>query len=136
MAKLPLDIRCRLAFLEGAEERSRCAVGRPLTVGELLAAVARYPGDPLPSEVSRRRRTLVADHELLEDDVRARNEARIYEAQRAGVVSRFSTAHGPERAEAAVASWESEAERRGVARGTPAFWRDGERWIAEEVARR
>ena len=94
------------------------------------------PDDPLSAEVARRRRRLKPDHELLEDDVRARNGVRIYQAQRAGIVARLTTAHGPERAEAAVAAWEAEARRRGIERGTPEFWGAGDPWAVDEARRR
>jgi hypothetical protein len=40
-----LNRRLRLAFIRGAEERSRLEEGRALTVDELRRLVARYPGD-------------------------------------------------------------------------------------------
>jgi hypothetical protein len=40
-----LNRRLRLAFLRGAEERSRLEHGRGLTADELHRVVARYPGD-------------------------------------------------------------------------------------------
>jgi hypothetical protein len=40
-----LNRRLRLAFLRGAEERSRLEDGRGLTADELHRVVARYPGD-------------------------------------------------------------------------------------------
>jgi hypothetical protein len=39
-----LDRRGRLAYLEGAEERSQTAEGRPLTADELARVTRRYPG--------------------------------------------------------------------------------------------
>lgn len=43
--KAELNRRLRLAFVQGAEERSRRVVGRPLTDEELQRVIARYPGD-------------------------------------------------------------------------------------------
>ena len=40
-----LNRRLRLAFIAGAEERSRRERGRPLTPDELRRVLARYPGD-------------------------------------------------------------------------------------------
>jgi hypothetical protein len=40
-----LNRRLRLAFVRGAEERSRRDYGRGLTADELRRVVARYPGD-------------------------------------------------------------------------------------------
>jgi hypothetical protein len=40
-----LNRRLRLAFLAGAEERSRQDLGRGLTEAELRAILDRYPGD-------------------------------------------------------------------------------------------
>ena len=40
-----LNRRLRLAFLRGAEERSRLEHGRDLTADELRRVIARYPGD-------------------------------------------------------------------------------------------
>jgi len=49
-----LNRRLRLAFLRGAEERSRLEQGRDLTADELRRVVARYPGDiPERHEVDR-----------------------------------------------------------------------------------
>ena len=38
-----IDRRGRLAYLEGAEERSQTAEGRPLTAYELVRVTKRYP---------------------------------------------------------------------------------------------
>ncbi len=43
-----LHRRLRLAFLAGAEERSRTDQGRGLTEPELRAILERYPGDVNP----------------------------------------------------------------------------------------
>lgn len=40
-----LNRRLRLAFIQGAEERSRVEHRRGLTAGELRRALSRYPGD-------------------------------------------------------------------------------------------
>jgi len=40
-----LNQRLRLAFIAGAEERSRRTVGRGLTDDELRRVMSRYPGD-------------------------------------------------------------------------------------------
>jgi hypothetical protein len=40
-----LSRRLRLAFVRGAEARSRLEHGRGLTADELRRVVARYPGD-------------------------------------------------------------------------------------------
>jgi hypothetical protein len=40
-----LNRRLRLAFIEGAEERSRARLGRGLTDEELQRVLRRYPGD-------------------------------------------------------------------------------------------
>jgi hypothetical protein len=40
-----LNQRLRLAFIAGAEERSRRTVGRGLTDDELRRVICRYPGD-------------------------------------------------------------------------------------------
>jgi len=40
-----LNRRLRLAFIAGAEERSRRTVGRSLTDAELRRIIQRYPGD-------------------------------------------------------------------------------------------
>jgi hypothetical protein len=40
-----LNLRLRAAFIEGAEERSRAALGRGLTDEELRRVIGRYPGD-------------------------------------------------------------------------------------------
>ncbi len=40
-----LNRRLRMAFIAGAEERSRHELGRPLTADELRRVLARYPGD-------------------------------------------------------------------------------------------
>jgi len=40
-----LNRKLRLAFIAGAEERSRREVGRPLTADELRRVLLRYPGD-------------------------------------------------------------------------------------------
>jgi hypothetical protein len=40
-----LNQRMRLAFVEGAEERSRREAGRGLTDEELRRVLRRYPGD-------------------------------------------------------------------------------------------
>jgi hypothetical protein len=40
-----LNRKLRLAFIEGAEERSRRALGRGLTAEEPERVVKRYPGD-------------------------------------------------------------------------------------------
>jgi hypothetical protein len=45
-----LNRRLRAVFIEGAEERSREAVGRGLTDEELRRIMRRYPGD-LPGEL-------------------------------------------------------------------------------------
>ena len=50
------------------------------------------------------------------------------------MVARFATAHGPDRAEAAVAAWESEAERRGAVPGAVDLGRDGDAWLARKVS--
>lgn len=68
--------------------------------------------------------------------MRARNEERIYHAKRAGVVARYAVAHEADRAEAAVAAWEDEAGRIGLARGGPEFWQRAEPWIEAELASR
>jgi hypothetical protein len=43
--RLELTWRLRLAFIAGAEERSRETVGRGLTDDELRRVMSRYPGD-------------------------------------------------------------------------------------------
>ena len=43
--RLELTWRLRLAFIAGAEERSRETVGRELTGEELQRVLRRYPGD-------------------------------------------------------------------------------------------
>ena len=40
-----LNRRLRLAFIEGAEERSQRETGQPLTTAELRRVLRRYPGD-------------------------------------------------------------------------------------------
>lgn len=40
-----LNRKLRLAFIEGAEKRSRRALGRGLSAEELERVVKRYPGD-------------------------------------------------------------------------------------------
>jgi hypothetical protein len=40
-----LNRRLRLAFIEGAEERSRSRLGRGLSEEELARVLRRYPGD-------------------------------------------------------------------------------------------
>ncbi len=44
-ARAELNRRLRLAFLQGAEERSRRELGRGLTADELPRVLRRYPGD-------------------------------------------------------------------------------------------
>jgi hypothetical protein len=43
--KADLNRRLRLAFVQGAEERSRSEHGRGLTANELRRVLRRYPGD-------------------------------------------------------------------------------------------
>lgn len=43
--KAGLNRRLRLAFIQGAEERSRLEHGRALTADELRRVLRRYPGD-------------------------------------------------------------------------------------------
>jgi hypothetical protein len=43
---IPIEVRCRMAYLAGAEEDAVQTLGRGLTLEELRASVARYPGDP------------------------------------------------------------------------------------------
>ena len=40
-----LNRRLRIAFIAGAEERSRATMGRGLTEAELERVLRRYPGD-------------------------------------------------------------------------------------------
>jgi len=40
-----LNLRLRIAFIAGAEARSRRELGRPLTADELRRVLERYPGD-------------------------------------------------------------------------------------------
>ena len=44
-ARRDLNRKLRLAFVQGAEERSRRELGRPLTADELRRVLERYPGD-------------------------------------------------------------------------------------------
>jgi len=43
--KAELNRGLRQAFIDGAEGRSRCALGRGLTADELERVLRRYPGD-------------------------------------------------------------------------------------------
>ena len=43
---IPIEARCRMAYLAGAEEDAAQTLGRGLTFEELRASIARYPGDP------------------------------------------------------------------------------------------
>jgi hypothetical protein len=43
---IPIEIRGRMAYSAGAEEDAAQTLGRGLTLEELRATVARYPGDP------------------------------------------------------------------------------------------
>ena len=43
---IPIEVRCRMAYLAGAEEDALEKLGRGLTAEELRASIARYPGDP------------------------------------------------------------------------------------------
>lgn len=60
----------------------------------------------------------------------ARRQDRIYQAKRAGLVSRVARAVGEERAEALMSAWEAEADARGLARDSTPFWSEVEPWMA------
>jgi hypothetical protein len=49
--RLDLNRRLRIAFIAGAEDRSRRVMGRPLTHDELREVLRRYQGD-LPERLT------------------------------------------------------------------------------------
>jgi hypothetical protein len=59
--RLELNRRLRLAFIAGAEERSRDTAGRGLTDEELERIIERYPGDVKDRSRSNPARRRVAD---------------------------------------------------------------------------
>jgi hypothetical protein len=59
--RLELNRRLRLAFIAGAEERSRDTAGRGLTDEELGRVIERYPGDVKDRSRANPARRRVAD---------------------------------------------------------------------------
>jgi hypothetical protein len=61
----------------------------------------------------------------------------IYNARRAEVRNRLVDDGGvaPDRAEQLLTDWEAEAERRREDRSNPYYWRDGARWVSDQLSR-
>jgi len=62
---------------------------------------------------------------------------RLYEARRAGVRNRLSSAERlpDNRVDALLAGWEAEARTRGLDRDNPDFWREGTGWIYAQLGK-
>jgi hypothetical protein len=60
---------------------------------------------------------------------------RIHEAQRTGLRNRIrDNWHVPEeRANTVIDAWDQEAAQRSLPLGQPAYWRDAEAWIREQL---
>lgn len=65
----------------------------------------------------------------------ARQRERVYQAKRAGLVSRVANAVGAARAEELMSAWEAEATARALPRESTSFWAEVEPWMAAAASR-